>query len=96
MNKYPDNYDLIDPWFKKKYDWKFGKSIGTDTVGNEWFVVEGDSDRDNFYWYLVSVSPVGDVSQYRERAVPKETYVTEKAIAAMGELQDYFMDYFNN
>jgi len=96
MNKYPDNYDLIDPWYRDMYDWKFGDSVGTDTAGNEWFVVEGDPDSHNFYWHLVSVTPEGVVNHYRTRAVAKETYVTDHAIAAMDELRDYFMDYFND
>lgn len=95
-NKYPDNYNLMDHWVKSQYDWKFGQSLGTDTSGNEWFIVEDEPDSTNFYWCLVSISPEGALYQHKTQTVPKETYVTERALEAMDQLAADFYDFYND
>ena len=93
-NKYPENYDKLEYWCKKHYDWVFGQYVGKNKEREECFIVEGDSDEDNFYWHLVAVLPEGSVYVYRTKIVPMETYTTEKAIEAMNQLEADFLDFY--
>lgn len=92
-NELPKNMDKIHSDDKRYYHWEGAQLVNEDAEG-EWFIVEGESDNQNFNFYLVCVCPDGEVESLKSRRIDKNSYTTEKAYEAMGALESDYWDFY--
>ena len=99
-NELPKSIDKIDKYYKDRFRWAGAQLITEDAEGNEWFVVEDESEaqdsRSPYYQFcLVCVYPDGDVDSLKTRRIEKDSYTTEKAYDAMNELEGDYWDFYS-